>query len=52
MDEAARVAFRTLLAEAARLASVKRIRFVLFDDGALKTPARALEAVAREVDAA
>jgi O-acetyl-ADP-ribose deacetylase (regulator of RNase III) len=52
MDEAARVAFRTLLAEAPRLASVERIRFVLFDDEALKTHARALEAVAREVDAA
>jgi O-acetyl-ADP-ribose deacetylase len=42
MDEAARVALRTLREEAVRLTSVRLARFVLFDDAALRAHERAL----------
>ncbi|MDZ7778458.1 MAG: macro domain-containing protein [Gemmatimonadota bacterium] len=43
MEEAARVALETVLSLAPELSSVKRIRFVLYDQGALRTHARVLE---------
>jgi O-acetyl-ADP-ribose deacetylase len=42
-DEAARIALRTVLDEAPRLRTVKRVRFVLFDDPALAAHEAALE---------
>ncbi len=45
MDEAAAVAMATVVSEGARLARVKRVRFVLFDAASLAAHRRALEAV-------
>jgi O-acetyl-ADP-ribose deacetylase len=42
MDEAAGVALRALREEASRLTSVRLVRFVLFDDAALRAHERAL----------
>ena len=44
-EDAARVALGTVLSEMTRLESVRRIRFVLYDDRALQTHARALARV-------
>lgn len=46
MDDAARVALRTVLDAMGRLESVDRIRFVLYDQAALGTHAAALDALA------
>lgn len=46
MDEAARVALRTVLDRMAELDSVDRIRFVLYDRAALDAHRKALEALA------
>jgi O-acetyl-ADP-ribose deacetylase (regulator of RNase III) len=43
MEAAARVAFQAIGAETRRIASVTRVRFVLFDDAALRVHAEALE---------
>lgn len=43
MQAAARVAFQAMGSEIPRLASVTRVRFVLFDDAALRVHAKALE---------
>lgn len=45
LEEAARVALRTVLEEMPRLDSVRRIRFVLSDDGALRVHERILSAL-------
>lgn len=42
MEDAARVALETVLTLAPELSSVKKIRFVLYDEGALRTHARVL----------
>lgn len=42
LEDAARVALRTVLEEMPGLDSVRRIRFVLYDDGALRVHARIL----------
>lgn len=49
IEAAARVALRTVVEEAPGLRSVRRIRFVLYDDRALETHARVLEEVEKEV---
>jgi O-acetyl-ADP-ribose deacetylase len=49
VEEAARVALRTVARQAAGLRSVTRVRFVLHDDGALDVHTRALGEIAREV---
>lgn len=48
-EPAARIALRTVAGRAAELKSVRRIRFVLYDDRALEVHSRVLEDVAREV---
>lgn len=50
MDDAAQVAFSTLLARAQNLQSVRHIRFVLFDPSDLELHARALNDIAGEDD--
>jgi O-acetyl-ADP-ribose deacetylase (regulator of RNase III) len=45
MESAARIALRTVIEEAQRLESVRRIRFVLFDQVALDTHRRVLESL-------
>jgi O-acetyl-ADP-ribose deacetylase (regulator of RNase III) len=45
MESAARIALRTVIEEAQRLESVRRIRFVLFDQAALNTHRRVLESL-------
>ena len=46
MEEAARIAFTTIFEEARRLASVRKIRFVLFSGEDQKLHARILEEMA------
>jgi O-acetyl-ADP-ribose deacetylase len=46
-DAAAAIALRTVIHAARGLASVHTIRFVLYDEGSLKTHERALEDAAR-----
>ncbi len=48
MEPAARVALRTVVARAPDLRSVRRIRFVLYDEGALEAHARVLADIERE----
>jgi O-acetyl-ADP-ribose deacetylase len=49
---AARIALRTVVAEAPRVASLERVRFVLYDDRALAAHRRALAEVADAADGA
>lgn len=49
MEPAARVALRTIVARAPDLRSVRRIRFVLYDEGALEAYARVLAEIEREL---
>ena len=50
LEEAAGIALRTVVARAPNLASVRRIRFVLFDERTFAVHARMLDEVAPEVD--
>jgi O-acetyl-ADP-ribose deacetylase (regulator of RNase III) len=50
MEEAAKVAFRTVLQEIPRLEHVKRIRFVLLGEHALQVHKEALQSALKEVE--